>query len=114
MVIEGRILPNNVNLYTYGSPRIGNKPFMKSFVSFDIPHSRVTYKHDIVPHLPEEIIGYLHLPHEIWYYKDSEYKICYDDNEEDDTCSNSCSPFKCSSIDDHLNYLGTPIGSGAC
>ena len=33
---------------------------------------------------------------------------------EDNSCSNSCSPFSCTSIDDHLNYLGSPIGIDAC
>lgn len=114
LVNSGLISHSNIDLYTYGSPRMGNKQFMESFISKNISHSRITYKHDIVPHLPEEMLGYIHLPHEIWYNKDNEYKICHDDNAEDDSCSNSCSPFKCSSVDDHLNYLGTPIGSGAC
>lgn len=97
------------------SPRIGNKAFMKSFVSFDIPHNRITYKNDIVPHLPEEILGFIHLPHEIWFTSANVSKLCNDMNGiEDNSCSNSCSPFSCTSIDDHLNYLGSPIGIDAC
>jgi len=115
VVTDGIFLYTNIHLYTFGSPRIGNKAFMKSFVSFDIPHNRITYKKDIVPHLPEEFLGFIHLPHEMWFTSSSKYKECNDDiGKEDDSCSNSCSPFFCTSVSDHLNYLDTAIGSDAC
>jgi len=115
LVAEGLFLYSNINLYTFGSPRIGNKAFVKSFISFDIPHNRVTYKKDIVPHLPQELLGFVHIPHELWFTSSSEYKQCYDMGDyEDDSCSNSCSPFSCTSVSDHLNYLDYTIGSDAC
>jgi predicted lipase len=115
LVTDGIFLYTNIHLYTFGSPRIGNKEFIKSFVSFDISHNRITYKKDIVPHLPEELLGFIHLPHEMWFTSSSKYKQCNDHNgKEDDTCSNSCSPFSCTSVNDHLNYLDTAIGSDAC
>ena len=36
LVLEGVFLYSNINLYTFGSPRIGNKEFVNSFLSFDI------------------------------------------------------------------------------
>jgi hypothetical protein len=115
LVTEDRFLSSNIILYTFGSPRFGNKEFVKSFTSFDIAYTRITYKKDIVPHLPEELFGFVHIPHEIWFNSSSMYKLCDDiDNKEDDSCSNSCSPFFCTSVNDHLNYLGYAIGSDAC
>jgi predicted lipase len=115
IVAERLFRYSNIHLYTFGSPRIGNKDFVKSFTSFDIKHYRITYKKDIVPHLPQELLGFVHIPHEIWFSTSSKYKLCHDiDNKEDDSCSNSCSPFYCTSVNDHLNYLGFAIGSDAC
>jgi hypothetical protein len=115
LITQGTVLYNNINLYTFGSPRIGNKEFVESFTSFNITYNRVTYKNDVVPHLPQELFGFLHIPHEIWFNSTSKYKLCHDrDIKEDDSCSNSCSPFSCTSVNDHLNYLGYAIGSDAC
>lgn len=104
-------------LYTYGSPRVGNDNFVQSFNS-SFPIYRVTHYYDIVPHLPQEILGFLHTPQEIWYNEENnQYKICNDNFErEDDLCSDSCSPLHCTSTSDHLNYLGIPMGStdGVC
>ena len=102
-----------INLYHFGSPRIGNTEFVKSFSSFSIPSFRVTHFYDIVPHVPEEFLGYLHISNEIWYNEaNSEYKICNDVNfKEDNSCSNSCSPTHCTSLDDHLYYLNVSMGN---
>ena len=102
-----------INFYHFGSPRIGNTEFVKSFSSFSIPSFRVTHFYDIVPHVPEEFLGYLHISNEIWYNEpNSVYKICNDLNsKEDNTCSNSCSPTHCTSLDDHLNYLNVSMGN---
>jgi hypothetical protein len=115
LVLEDVFLYSNINLYTFGSPRIGNKEFVKSFISFDIPYNRITYKKDIVPHLPQELLGFVHIPHELWFTSSYNYKQCNDmGGNEDDSCSNSCSPFSCTSVSDHLNYLDSSIGSDAC
>lgn len=115
-LVSESILSNaNIQLYTFGSPRIGNKEFVKRFISFDIPNNRITYKKDIVPHLPEELFGFVHIPSEIWFTTSSKYKLCNDgDGKEDNLCSNSCAPFSCTSISDHLHYLDSAIGIGGC
>ena len=99
--------------YNFGSPRVGNSEFVKSFSSFSLPIFRVTHYYDIVPHVPEEFLGYLHISNEIWYNEvNSEYKICHDlNNKEDNSCSNLCSPTHCTSFDDHLYYLNVSMGN---
>jgi hypothetical protein len=101
-------------LINFGSPRVGNPAFVSSFNQHtnSITHYRITHYHDIVPHVPEEFLGYLHISNEIWYNEDnSQYKICNDlAGEEDKTCSNSCSPTHCTSTSDHLNYLNVTMG----
>ena len=64
----------------------------------------------------KELMGFLHLPNEVWYNENnSDYKICDDVNSEDNQCSNSCSPTKCTSTSDHLNYLNISMGNdGLC
>lgn len=101
---------------TFGSPRIGNQEFVNAFKYTNVNSSRITHYFDIVPHLPEQFLGYVHIPTEVWFNKkNTEYKICDDNLYEDETCSNSCSPFYCNSINDHLNYIGVNMGSnGDC
>jgi hypothetical protein len=99
-------------LITFGSPRVGNDDFANKMKNSNIESYRVTHYYDIVPHVPEEILGYLHISNEIWYNeKNSEYSICHDNVKEDDLCSNTCAPTRCTSIDDHLYYLNVTIGS---
>tara|TARA_Y100001970_G_scaffold203607_1_gene247832 strand:+ start:3273 stop:4082 length:810 start_codon:yes stop_codon:yes gene_type:complete len=103
---------NLLYLITFGSPRIGNKDFSYFFNDYNITSYRVTHNNDMVPHLPEEMFGYLHISNEIWYNEEnSEYKICNDKYNEDSTCSNSCSPLHCTSTSDHLNYLNISMGN---
>ena len=104
------------HLLNFGSPRVGNREFAESFQTYNTPSYRITHYYDIVPHLPEEIFGYLHISNEIWYdEQNNEYKECYDkNNEEDNTCSNSCAPIHCTSTSDHLYYLNVSMGNDYC
>jgi predicted lipase len=103
---------------TFGSPRVGNINFVSDFTSLLVPHlSRITHYYDIVPHVPEEFLGFLHIPNEIWYNEENTiHTICNDlDNVEDKFCSNSCAPIHCTSTSDHLLYLNISMGSsGMC
>lgn len=101
---------------TFGSPRVGNEYFAQYFYSFDIYSKRITHYYDIVPHVPEEFLNYRHIYNEVWYNENNSlYKICNDEIHEDSSCSNSCSPTKCTSINDHLNYLNISMGNdGLC
>jgi len=104
----------DVSLITFGSPRVGNAAF-----SAAVSHStRITHAYDIVPHVPQEFLGYLHTPHEVWYPgTEEEGSVECDDGDgnEDPNCSNSCGPLHCTSISDHLTYLDVNMGSdGDC
>ena len=105
---------NIIQLVTFGSPRIGNKEFSQEFQKTNISHQRVTHWKDIVPHLPEQILGYYHTPSEKWYNEDNSVMIyCNDeDGYEDPSCSNS---LYCTSTSDHLYYLNITMGTeGDC
>ena len=91
--------------------------FVEDFKQYSLIHYRITHYYDMVPHVPQEFLGYLHIPSEIWYNEDNtNYQLCNDNYEtEDDLCSNSCSPFQCTSSDDHLYYLNVSLGTyGYC
>jgi predicted lipase len=109
------IKPENVELITFGSPRVGNNVFKKYMLPLGLSW-RTTHYYDIVPHVPEEFLDYIHISQEIWYNENSSsYKICDDEIVEDDSCSNSCAPTKCTSMNDHMTYLNISMGNdGLC
>jgi hypothetical protein len=98
---------------TFGSPRVGNSDFVQSFNQhYSNVYYRITHYYDMVPHVPEEFMGYLHVSNEIWYDENNTiFTICDDYNTEDNKCSNSCSPIHCTSTSDHLYYLNVTMGS---
>jgi hypothetical protein len=101
-----------------GSPRVGNLEFYDSHSTLmkagSHAHFRVTHYHDMVPHVPPLALRFHHVAQEIFYNEEnSAFKLC-DGSGEDDSCSNSCGPVSCTSIDDHLNYIGIPLGSDQC
>jgi len=107
------------SVITFGSPRVGNSEFVSAHAGYGLNSVRVTHYHDIVPHVPEEFMGYRHVVSEVWYAEDYDaagsYTICNDSVDgEDDSCSNSCSPFSCTSTSDHLLYLGQALGADGC
>ncbi len=103
---------HKVTVFSYGKPRIGNEAFAQS--ASNIEHYRITHANDIVPHIPEEVLGYHHTNTEVWYPTDDgeQFQVC--SNNEDKGCSNSCAPLRCVSVIDHLHYLGEGIGLNSC
>ena len=101
------------HLITFGSPRVGNSKFVESFnEQYENVYYRITHYYDMVPHVPEEFMGYLHISNELWYNEvNTDFIICDDYNIEDNRCSNSCSPLHCTSTSDHLYYLNVSMGS---
>lgn len=114
---------NNISLYTYGAPRVGNNVYADIFNHFtsvnkekNIQFYRVVNNQDLVPHVPPYKIGYHHHKIEIWIHKIKDensiekeiIKICdgllsKGSIGEDQTCSNSLR-WK-NSISDHLSYF---------
>jgi predicted lipase len=99
----------------FGRPRAGDKGFAQALASEGITGFRVTHHHDIVPHAPPEAMGFYHSPTEVYYAGSdpSTYTVC-DGSGEDSKCSNSCSPLSCTSVSDHLEYLGFTMGGNNC
>ena len=99
-----------------GAPKDHNSAFSTSFNNFSssFTHYRITHYYDIVPHVPEEFLGYEHVSDEIWYNEENTvFIICNDATGEDNSCSNSCSPTHCTSTSDHLDYLNVTMGSSS-
>jgi len=101
-------IPSNV--YTYGSPRVGNQVFTDAWYKLFPNSIRVTNMDDPVPHLPPTALNYHHVAQEVWYNKPTTYKIC-DTTGEDPKCSDSTLLKK---VADHVNYLNIPLHSGGC
>ncbi|KAF7837865.1 lipase-like [Senna tora] len=110
----------DVQVMTFGQPRVGNAVFA-SYYSKLVPNTiRVTNGHDMVPHLPPYYYyfpkkTYHHFPREVWLYNIGLGSLVYrvekicDGSGEDPSCSRSVSG---NSISDHLVYYGVEMGSG--
>ena len=107
---------NVKSVITFGSPRVGNPYFSTIFSGFQMNSYRITHYYDMVPHVPEEFMGYQHVTQEIYLSEDNDqYTICDEANGEDKYCSNKCAPIHCTSISDHMNYLNISMGNdGLC
>ncbi|KAL5541803.1 hypothetical protein UlMin_009513 [Ulmus minor] len=107
----------NVQVITFGQPRIGNAAFASYYYDI-LPNTiRVTHEHDIVPHLPPYYYyfpqkTYHHFPTEVWLYNIGVGSLVYrvekvcDDSGEDPSCSRSVTG---NSITDHLVYYGVEL-----
>jgi len=111
MKINYGLSPSLIDL---GRPRIGNHVFAEA-ITGEIPSVfRMTHHDDLVPHAPPENLGLYHSGVEVFFQKDDTNYVVCDGTGEDSSCSDRCSPLFCTSVDDHLLYLGIPIGSAAC
>ncbi|KAI4317633.1 hypothetical protein L6164_025488 [Bauhinia variegata] len=111
----------NVQVMTFGQPRLGNAAFA-SYYSKLVPNTiRVTNGHDIVPHLPPYYYyfpqkTYHHFAREVWLHSIEFGSLVYkvetvcDGSGEDPTCSRSVHG---NSITDHLAYYGVNMGCDA-
>ncbi|KAL6185933.1 hypothetical protein ACLB2K_042055 [Fragaria x ananassa] len=107
----------NVQVMTFGQPRIGNAIFA-TYYSKLVPNTiRITNGNDVVPHLPPYYTyfpqkTYHHFPREVWLYNIGLGSLVYkvekicDSSGEDPTCSRSV---KGNSISDHLVYFGVDL-----
>eukprot|EP01111_Echinosteliopsis_oligospora_P018077 TRINITY_DN80_c1_g1_i1.p1 TRINITY_DN80_c1_g1~~TRINITY_DN80_c1_g1_i1.p1 ORF type:complete len:324 (-),score=92.39 TRINITY_DN80_c1_g1_i1:71-1042(-) len=99
-----------VIIYNFGAPRVGNEAFVQYYDQLIATTYRATNMNDIVPHLPDEFMGFRHPATEVWWNTTNTYKIC-DGSGEDPTCSDSRLNL---SIEDHLDYLGIHKDIGGC
>ena len=97
---------DNVRMFNYGSPRVGNTAFANFYSSLLGNRSnRVTHHKDIVPHSPMHE-RFTHISHE-YYQPDDSVTLTECHGNEDPTCSYQ---WHITSIDDHLQYLGLAMG----
>ena len=66
-----RMANGSTDLYTYGSPRVGNTAFVEFVESLPGGNYRLTHSADPVPLLPPSVLGYRHLSPEYWLVGDS-------------------------------------------
>ncbi|GIL63807.1 hypothetical protein Vafri_17808 [Volvox africanus] len=108
----------HTSVYTYGAPRVGNLAYQQLFNSFVDVSWRFTHNRDIVPSVPLQLMGFQHVAREVWEVDvedpryagdggvDRKLLLC-DASGEDPSCHNSaCYLGLCTSIADHLEYLG--------
>ena len=108
--------PPSIEVYHFGSPRIGNFAFAKHVVNTLPVFFRVTHHRDPFVHVPAMSFGFTHIPHEIYYSKRNglTYTSCKDQPRdlssakpsdfEDPNCSYQWN-FQLSWTDDHVYYL---------
>lgn len=101
-------------VYSYGSPRVGNKEFATYYNQGQHLSWRVTHNNDPVPHLPPEAFGFTHIANEVYYNADSTVHHVCDGSGEDDKCADQHGIIDFFAIDDHLHYYGEAIGEDAC
>lgn len=119
--------PRAIDLYTFGSPRVGNAAFVEYAQKIFNAHpgstsTRMRRQLDIVPAIPPRSIGYRHLSTEVWdrHTDDGQadtFVVC-DGSGEDPACGDSEEkpPFPLDLIhlkpSEHTRYLS--YGGGGC
>jgi hypothetical protein len=87
-------------LYTYGTPRVGNAEFAAAVTVAQ--KYRVTHHRDVVPHLPPEVVGFAHMAPELFYADETHNGRLCDGSGEDPDCSDQY--YVTTSVWDHLHY----------
>ena len=92
----------NVELYNFGSPRIGNDDWT-TFATKKLPITyRFTHYKDPVPHLPPTHLWYSHMLNEVYENQEHSLKTC--SGTEDETCMMQWHDWELNA-DDHSLYL---------
>eukprot|EP00756_Hemistasia_phaeocysticola_P029983 Hpha_TRINITY_DN16266_c3_g5::TRINITY_DN16266_c3_g5_i1::g.11645::m.11645 len=108
LVVTNKIVPQ---VFTFGAPRSGNGEYhdwYRANVHDVVGSYRAVHKHDIVPHVPTNTMGFLHMPREIWQTNDTNYEMC-DNTGEDHLCSWGVGVTDYS-INDHFRYFDIDEG----
>jgi len=90
-------------VYNFGQPRVGN-PTFEAYQKATLGTYRVTHWQDPVPHLPPELLGFVHTPTEIFYTENNlNFTICSTSSGEDIKCSDQFVADL--DVNDHLQYI---------
>jgi len=101
----------NVEVYTFGAPRVGNQAFAL-YADGQFPDGgswRMTNLRDPIPRVPLKIMDYFHITREIWRANETGYRICDPLNGEDPTCIDR--NFLQDPLD-HATYMGISVLNG--
>jgi len=118
---HGALVKEQVTLFTYGAPRVGNKKFAMMFNKLMWGRSwRFSNYKDIVTHVPPYIVGYRHVATEVWHpFRDGEggasgndWKQCATTNEDQENSKCGYQYTVSLSISDHSHYLGYIMDKG--
>ena len=100
----------NMELYTFGSPRLANDDELAIYSTERLPtSSRVTHAKDLVVHTPGPVF-YLHMAGE-WHQLKDTVDVIPCSGFEDENCAMQ---YTFTSISDHMEYLGLEMGSDGC
>jgi hypothetical protein len=120
--------PPDLRVFTFGSPRVGNSVFASFFEEHVAEAWRFTHGRDIVPSVPPALMGFHHTSREVWLVDvdaprrgsggggggPEERIIVCDESGEDPSCHNSaCRLGLCTSVADHLVYMGAHMWAGS-
>jgi hypothetical protein len=110
----------DIQVYTLGSPRVGNEGFFDFFHTWIGDSVRLVHTYDVVPQLPPAFLGYHHIAREVWSLETNQThpngmpvldNIVCDDSGEDSKCSEGQVPEHIArfNVPDHMTYLNTYI-----
>ncbi|KAG2227715.1 hypothetical protein INT45_004757 [Circinella minor] len=90
----------DLELFTQGQPRVGNRQLAQHIIDTGITFKRAVHARDLVPHVPDSLVGFEHAGEEYWQSSDisKRVQVCPNGLETKD-CSNSIAPF--TSMVDH-------------
>jgi predicted lipase len=111
LITSGYVTSDELYLYTFGEPRLGNHKFAYTFDD-NVPNAwRLIHHDDLIPHIPLKdmlIDHYLHHSREIWYNEAfTNYTVCGPN--EDDNCAEGL-PFWDWKVSDHDWYFNYGLG----
>ncbi|GAB1314180.1 Fungal lipase-like domain-containing protein [Madurella fahalii] len=100
------------DLYTYGSPRVGNEDFVEFVTNQAGSEYRITHQDDPVPRLPPIVANYRHVSPEYWVDPGADDIVTVDEVEvcpgfANTDCNGGTTGFD---VDDHSWYFG-PISA---
>ncbi|KAJ2519451.1 hypothetical protein H4217_002680 [Coemansia sp. RSA 1939] len=107
---DNEYMKDRVRVWTFGEPRVGNRRFVEYYTQILGNQTyRVTYKADIVPHIPPwQVLGYQHHPLEIHIINEKgDFYVCQNTVREDLDGAYRW-PTIDSGVADHINYFGKP------
>jgi len=109
-----------VHVSTFGSPRVGNPVFHDLFKNVTGRSLRFTHNNDIVPSVPTLLMGFQHVRTELWEVELAYDKtrpslqlmiVCDGSGEDPDCHLGQCGYGICTSVYNHLHYLGLRMGA---